>query len=325
MPQRIIYSTHGKPAEVLKCESFELESLQPGEVIIALAYANINPSDLGMIGGTYGKLPPLPAVPGREGVGRIVDVHPDVTSVEAGDLVRIPESVGAWQSHCIAKADALFRLPKNLDEAQAATLFINPPTALMLLESFVELQPGDWIIQNASNSQVGMWVIQLASARGIHTLNVVRREGLEAPLHDIGADHVIVENNDYPKSIRELTGGKKPRLALNSVGGESVVNLIRCLEDGGTCVTFGGMVGDPVRFPTRFLIFNDVHLCGFWMDKWMRQHSSEEIAELYQRVFDAVVTDGLQSHIEQVFPLEQAVDAIRAFQQPRLGKLLLRP
>jgi mitochondrial enoyl-[acyl-carrier protein] reductase / trans-2-enoyl-CoA reductase len=325
MPQRIIYSTHGKPTEVLKFEHFELPGLQPGEVIIELAYANINPSDLGMIGGTYGKLPPLPAVPGREGVGRVVDVHPHVTVVKKGDLVRIPESVGAWQSHCIAAASDLFVLPTHLDEAQAATLFINPPTALMLLESFVDLQPGDWILQNASNSQVGMWVIQLARTRGIHTLNIVRREGLEAPLRDIGADHVIVENNDYPKTLRDLTGGKKPRLALNSVGGESVVNLIRCLEDGGTCVTFGGMVGDPIRFPTRFLIFNDVHLCGFWMDKWMRQHSRQDISALYQRVFDATTTHGLQTPIEQVYPLEQAVDAIRAFQQPRFGKLLLKP
>lgn len=325
MPERIVYAEHGKPSEVLKHESFALPELREGEALIELCFANINPSDMGMIGGSYGTLPELPAVPGREGVGRVNSVHASVKQVKPGDWVRIPPASGAWQSHIVADASELWVLPEGIDAQQAAMLFVNPPTALMLLEQFVDLQPGDWIIQNAANSQVGLWVIQLAKARGLHTLNVVRREGLEKELKNLGADHVIVDGPDYPKSIRSLTGGAKPRLALNSVGGESVIQMIKTLADGGVCVTFGGMVGDPVRFPTRFLIFNDIQLRGFWMDKWMRTHSEVEVRQLYDRVFDAVIDSGIQTPVEAVFSLSDIHSALAVFQQPRLGKVLLQP
>ena len=325
MPERIVYAEHGKPSEVLKHESFDLPELREGEVLIELCFANINPSDMGMIGGSYGTLPELPAIPGREGVGRISSAHASVKHVKPGDLVRIPAASGAWQSHIVADASELWVLPEGIDAQQAAMLFVNPPTALMLLEQFVDLQPGDWIIQNAANSQVGLWVIQLAKARGLHTLNVVRREGLEEELKNLGADHVIVDGPDYPKSIRALTGGAKPRLALNSVGGESVIQMIKTLADGGVCVTFGGMVGDPVRFPTRFLIFNDIQLRGFWMDKWMRTHQEQEIRALYERVFDAVLHSGITTPVEAVYSLCDVQSALLAFQKPRLGKILLQP
>ena len=325
MPKRLVYKTYGNPLEVIELENYELPQLGEEEVCIGLQYANINPSDMGMIGGSYGKLKELPATAGREGIGIVVQTGAKVTRFNKGDLVKIPETQGAWQSHILAKESELLKLPADLDPQQAATLFINPTTAYMLLETFVSLKPGDFIIQNAANSQVGLWVIQLAKARGIKTINIVRRDGLEKELTSLGADHVIVDNADYPKTLKNLTGGAKPRLALNSVGGESVINMIKTLEDGGVCVTFGGMVGDLVRFPTRFFIFNDVQLRGFWMDKWIRTHSQEAIESLYQKVFDCVTLHGIQTPIEAVYSLEDFHEAIQAFQKPRMGKILLRP
>jgi mitochondrial enoyl-[acyl-carrier protein] reductase / trans-2-enoyl-CoA reductase len=322
--KKLSYSRFGSPEEVLECIPGELPTPRKGEALIRMCFANINPSDLGMIGGSYGKLLNLPAIAGREGVGTIVEIPESTSTLAVGDLVRIPEGTGAWQSHCIVPCEDLLKIPDGISPEQAATLFINPPTALMLLESFVDLKPGDWIIQNAANSSVGTWVIQLAKAKGLKTINVVRRASLEGELKAFGADVVIEDNNDYPKAIKDLTGGAKPRLALNSVGGESVIRQVKCLDDGGVCVTFGGMVGDQVRFPTRFLIFNDVKLCGFWMDKWTRTHSREEVAQLYQRVFSFVLVNNLSTPVQSVYQLSEFAEALAEFSKPRMGKILFK-
>ncbi len=319
----LVHSEFGKPQSVLQYQQSALQPLNQGEALIEMLYSNINPSDMGMIAGSYGKLKELPATAGREGVGRIVEIN-GASQLKVGDVVKMPESQGVWRSHVTAPTEELFQIPAELDPKQAATLFINPTTAFMLLESFVDLKPGDWIIQNAANSQVGLWVIQLASQKGIKTINVVRRDGLESELKKLGADYVIVDNKDYPKSLKELTGGAKPKLALNSVGGESVSNMIKTLADGGICVTFGGMVGDPIRFPTRFLIFNDVQLRGFWMDKWMRTHSREDVDALYQKVYNCVTEHKIETPIEAIYPLKDFQSALDAFQQPRMGKVLFK-
>ena len=318
------YSQFGKPTEVIECKSIELPTLHKGEALIRMLYANINPSDLGMIGGSYGKLPDLPAVAGREGIGVIEEIEGDSCGLGVGDMVRLPEKSGTWRSHLVTPCKDLLKVPAEIPPEQAATLFINPPTALMLIESFGDLKPGDWIIQNAANSSVGTWVIQLAKAKGLKTINIVRRASLESELKALGADIVIEENNDYPKTLKELTGGARPKLALNSIGGESVIRMIKTLGDGGVCVTFGGMVGDLVRFPTRFLIFNDVTLCGFWMDKWMRTHSKDEIKALYDRVFRQVIDHRISTPIQSTYALEDFAEALNTFSQPRMGKLLFK-
>ena len=116
--------------------------------------------------------------------------------------MRIPEKLGTWQSHIIAESSDLERIPNSLDTEQTAQAFINPTTAYRLLNDFVELKEGDWIIQNAANSAVGQCVIQLARARGIKTINIVRNsEKWETHLKDMGATLVLSEDSDYHKNI----------------------------------------------------------------------------------------------------------------------------
>jgi NADPH:quinone reductase-like Zn-dependent oxidoreductase len=189
----------------------------------------------------------------------------------------------------------------------------------------VDLQPGDWVLQNAGNSAVGLSVIQMARALGLRTISQVRRESLVEPLCALGADHVVLEGTDWPKRVQEMTGGAPVKLALNSIGGESATDQIKVLGEGGTQVTFGGMVGDKVRFPTRFLIFNDVRLVGFWWDKFCKTQGPVEVRAVMDEVY-AMMQDGrLQLPIEATFPLDEVQAAIARDKAPRLGKVLLRP
>lgn len=314
----------GDPAEVLRVESLPIPQPGPGEVRVKLLAATINPSDYGMISGSYGCLRKLPAVAGREGLGQVDALGTDVSGVELGAHVRFPQE-GAWQSYACVPAEELFHVDFEVPVEQAAISFINPPTAYCLLNKIVTLDAGDWIVQNAGNSAVGLSVIQMAKVMGLKTISQVRREELVEPLRSMGADHVVMEGSGWPKEVKELTGGVPIKLALNSIGGESATDQIKALSEGGTQVTFGGMVGDKVRFPTRFLIFNDVRLVGFWWDKFCKIHGGEAVREVMDQVYGMMCDGSLKLPIEASFDLSQIQEAIQHDKGPKMGKILLKP
>lgn len=321
----IRHHSFGKPLEVLQLEQIAQPEPEAGEVRVRLEAASINPSDYGMIGGSYGHLRELPAVAGREGVGVVDALGAGVTGVEVGTRVRFPVEEGAWQEYACIAAVELLVVPPEVPVEQAAVSFINPPTAYCLLKKIVDLQAGAWVVQNAANSAVGLSVIQIAKCLGIRTISQVRREELIEPLKAMGADHVVLEGSGWAKGVSELTDGASVRLALNSIGGESAIDQIKALGDGGTQVTFGGMVGDKVRFPTRFLIFNDVRLQGFWWDQYAKRHGAEGVREVMAEVY-AMMADGrLKLPIEKTYSFSEYKTAIEHDNQPRLGKVLMTP
>lgn len=321
----IRHHSFGDPLDVLKLEKIDQPEPKAGEVRVRLEASSINPSDYGMIGGSYGRLRELPAVGGREGVGTVEALGEGVESVGVGTRVRFPGDDGAWQVSACAAANELLVVSSDVPVEQAAISFINPPTAYCLLKKIVDLQPGAWILQNAGNSAVGLSVIQMAKAFGLKTISQVRRDELIEPLQALGADHVVMEGTGWAKSVREITGGSPVRLALNSIGGESATDQIKALSDGGTQVTFGGMVGDKVRFPTRFLIFNDVRMVGFWWDRFARRLGPDGVRDVMQAIY-AMMADGtLSLPIESQYSFSEYELAIRHANQPRLGKVLLVP
>lgn len=321
----IKHHSFGKPLEVLQLEQTTRPAPLAGEVRVRLEAASINPSDYGMIGGSYGRLRELPAVAGREGVGTVDALGEGVAGVEAGTRVRFPGEDGAWRASACIPAEELLVVPSAVPVEQAAISFVNPPTAYCLLKKIVDLQAGDWVLQNAGNSAVGLSVIQMAKAFGLKTVSQVRREELVEPLKAMGADHVVLEGSGWAKQISDLTGGAPIRLALNSIGGESATDQIKALGEGGTQVTFGGMVGDKVRFPTRFLIFNDVRLVGFWWDQYAKRAGADGVREVMAEVYAMMIDGRLNLPIEQSYPFSEFKEAIEHAGQPRLGKVLLKP
>jgi NADPH:quinone reductase-like Zn-dependent oxidoreductase len=320
------YHETGKPAEVLRVEPVELPPPGPGEARVRLLAAVINPSDLGMIGGSYGRLRELPAVAGREGLGEVVALGEGVSTPAVGTRVRMPEGPGVWREAVNAPAGELLPVPGDLPVEQAAMAFINPPTAWRLLHDFGDAKPGDWVAQNAGNSAVGVYVAQLGRKLGLNVLSLVRDvTKWEKPLKQTGAAAVAADTADWPKQLEALTGGARPKLGLNSVGGESVSALIKAMADGGEVVTFGGMVGDKVRFPTRFLIFNDLRLSGFWLDRWYRTHSADEARAMLTEVFALIAEGTFQAPVAASYPLGQALEAVaHAGRSGREGKVILK-
>jgi len=317
-----IYDSFGKASEVLNVKEIELAQPKANEVLIKLIRAVVNPSDMGMIGGTYGKLKTLPAIAGREGIGEVIALGDACKILKIGDYVRMPEDLGAWQSHVVCDESKLFKIPNDINPDDACMAFINPPTALCVLREFCKLEKGDYIIQNGAGSALGYFMIQLCNHYGFKTINMLRNaKEKEASLKAIGADIVIDESEFDAKKLKEIC--KSPiNLGLNQIGGDSVSNMIKVVSDGASVVTIGAMTGDLVRFPTRFLIFNDISLRGFWWDKWQRTHDSSEI---FNEIFSLMRSGKLKAPIDKIFPLSDIKYAMLAAEQSsRSGKILLK-
>ena len=319
------FSAFGPPLDVVRVVDEQPGALAPGEALVEVVATSINPSDIMTLSGLYGMLPKLPAVPGNEGVGRVVEVSVS-TVVRPGQLVFLPMGAGTWRTHLKANAERLLPVPEGADPLQMAMLSINPPTAELLLREFVKLQPGDWVMQNAANSAVGRYLITLARREGLKTVNVVRREDLVPELRELGADVVVVDGQDLPEKVREATGGAAIRLGIDAVGGSATTRLGDSLAPGAVVVNYGAMSGKGPSLSAAATIFKDVTLRGFWLVHWMNKTPRQEQMALMQKLAGLVAKGVLRAPVDATFPLENIQEALtRAMEGGRQGKVLLTP
>ncbi|MDE3739939.1 zinc-dependent alcohol dehydrogenase family protein [Pseudomonas resinovorans] len=320
------YQTRGPvPQDVIEAVEFELPPVGAGQALVKVLAAPINPSDVLTLTGEYGMLPPLPAIGGNEGVGEVVEVAADVTNLKPGQTVLLPVGCGTWRTHLIADAKQLIPLP-SADPKQLAMLTVNPPTAYLMLRDFVELQAGDWVIQNAANSGVGSYLIQLAKIRGLKTINVVRRDSAVAGVQAEGGDVVLVDGPDLPKRVREVTGGSPVKLGIDAVGGASTDHLAASLAEGGVLVNYGRMSGEPCQVNPGSFVFRDVTLKGFWLARWFRQATPQQQMQLFGELIQLIASGKLKARIAATYDISQIKEAVAAAASgEREGKIVLVP
>lgn len=315
----------GKPTTAPELIESEAPELGPGQVLVALEAAPINPSDLLLIRGHYGHRPALPAALGTEGVGRIVAVGPAVDPVRIGERVLIVPNLkhGTWQDQVAIDEDDAIVVDPAADILQVAMLGVNPLTADLLLRRFIDLPPGAWVGQTGGNSAVGRYVITLAKLAGYRTLNVVRRPEVAAELLELGADAVVVSGSNLGEQLKKALGDERISLLLDATAGDVVADLAPRLVHGGTIVSYGGMSGAPVVVRPGDLIFRDLHVRGFWQKGWLDTAPRDELVGAYARLA-ALVTEGtLSVPIAATYPLEKYQDAlVHATQADRVGKVL---
>lgn len=322
---RAQYKTRGPvPQDVIEAVEFDKPELKKGEVLLEMLAAPINPSDVLTLTGQYGMLPPLPAFGGAEGVAKIVEHGPEVSHPPIGQTVLLPVGIGSWSTHMVAKAATLTPLPNEADPQQLSMITVNPPTAALMLSDFVNLNEGDWVIQNAANSGVGSYLVQLAKIRGLKTVNIVRREALIEPLKELGADVVLVDGSDLAEHVQKATGGEKIKLGIDAVGGEATSRLGACLAEGGTLVNYGMMSGQPCVMSSVVIIFKDITIKGFWLAKWFRTASKEQQMALYGKLIQLIASGKLKAPIHKTYPVKDIKQAIaEASQGNRNGKILI--
>jgi len=318
-----VYDTHGNPADVLRVESRPWPTPGAGEAVVQMRAAPINPADLNQIEGKYPVRAKLPATPGFEGAGVVAEVGANMTNVGVGDLVILPHNVGTWRDAVVVKAEDLVVVPAGIEPVDAAMLKINPMTAWRLLHDYVELNKGDWLIQNAANSAAGRAVIQIARELGYKTVNVVRRAELIDELHAEGGDVVLVDGENLRDEVKNATGGAPIRLGLNAVGGQSALRLANSLAPESTLVTFGAMSLQSLKIPNGLLIFKDLRFRGIWINKWYDNATMEQRMEAFRPLFEMAKRGLLKTKVEKAYTLREAKAAVtHAAQGKRSGKII---
>jgi len=285
--------------------------------------APINPADLNQIEGKYPIRAELPATPGFEGAGVVIDIGANVTNIAPGALVILPHNVGTWRDAVAVKADELVVVPAGIEPVYAAMLKINPMTAWRLLHDYVDLEKGDWLIQNAANSAAGRAVVHIAHELDYKTVNVVRRAELIDELHAEGGDVVLVDGENLREEVKAATSGAPIRLGLNAVGGESALRLANCLAPESTLVTFGAMSLQPLKIPNGLLIFKDLRFRGIWINKWYDNATIQERMDAFRPLFEMAKRGLLRTKVEKTYPLIEAKVAVtHAAQCKRSGKII---
>ncbi len=321
------YAQRGpKPTEFIEALPLTLPELSAGQARVEVLAAPINPSDVLTLTGLYGMLPDLPAIGGNEGVGRIVACAEDVSSHQVGQIVLLPIGCGSWVSELIADASSLIPLPPHADPIQLSMIMVNPPTAALLLSEIVDLKAGDWVIQNAANSAVGNYINQLAKARELNVVNVVRRESAFDAVRQAGGEHMLCDGPDLPKRVRELVGKGNLPLGIDAVGGVATDHLADSVSQGGTVVNYGMMSGEPCQMSPRSLVFRGITLKGFWLAFWLRQSTPEAQQVLYGDLAARIASGELHAQVHATYGLSQIKEAVAAAASgERNGKIVITP
>jgi|EndMetStandDraft_5_1072996.scaffolds.fasta_scaffold06851_3 NADPH:quinone reductase-like Zn-dependent oxidoreductase len=313
-------SSFGNPAEVAKLVKVpDPDPPGAGQVLIRVEYSPVNPSDLLQIRGLYGVRPKLPATMGGEGIGKILAVGSGVEQVNVGDRVLLPRGVSAWQNYVTAPASDLFVVPDG-DPQQLSMLAVNPPTAALMLKDYVELAPGDWVIQNAGNSGVGRAVAAFARERGIRLISVVRREELFDELKACGSEAVLLEGRDLAKRVAAVTGKARVKLGLDALAGEPGFSLATALAPDATLVVYAALSGKPTSVNPLDVIFRGLTVRGFWLDGKNLRGSPAYLDALRDGA-RLIGAGTLHVPIAATYPLQQAERTIAHAQAG--GKVLL--
>jgi NADPH:quinone reductase-like Zn-dependent oxidoreductase len=298
----------------------DIPSITAEEILIKMIAAPINPADLLLINNRHAYTIQLPSLIGIEGVGKIVEKGKNVEELQIGDLVAVPFG-GTWRQMINKLATEVYLLPNDIDHWQASMLCVNPFTALGMLNG---LEKGDWIIQNAANSAIAQMIISIAAQKGIKTINIVRNEHNTERLFKLGANEVIIGEDDLTNKVRKITDGKMIKRALDAVAGRSSGILLECVENFGELWCYGLLSSDDIILPATKVVFGNVNVKGFSRLSTVRNKSKIEIQNMVNEIVQLMNQGVISSPIQEIFPIDKAKEAVKlANQEGRSGKIII--
>jgi NADPH:quinone reductase-like Zn-dependent oxidoreductase len=324
----IVFDRFGDPAEVLHLRDVPLPEPGAGQVRVRMRASPVNPSDLLVVRGEYGRRPALPATPGFEGVGVVEAAGSGFLGrLRLGKRVAVLNGAGGnWQETVVVPARQVVPVSADLPDDQAATFFVNPATVLVMVRWVLRVPRGAWLLQTAAGSALGRMVIRLGRHDGFRTINVVRRREQAEELQRLGADAVICTADEtIEERVRTLTDDAGVPFALDAVGGATGLAALKALARGGKMLVYGTLSNEPIPVDPRALMVGNTSVEGFWLSNWVRGRSALTMLRLF-RAIDRLLRAGvLTTEVGATFPLEDIQAAVRLASTPgRQGKVLLK-
>jgi len=319
-----IHETGGP--EVLKWEDLDVPAPGPGEVRLRHTAVGLNYIDVYHRTGLY-PLGALPAVPGMEGAGVVVEVGDGVDEFHAGDRVAyagLPP--GAYAEERLIPAHRLVTLPAAIDDCQAAGMMLQGMTAQYLLCRTYRVRPGDAILMHAAAGGVGLIACQWAKSLGATVIGTVGTPEKAELAKAHGCDHpLLYREEDWVARVREITGGEGVAVVYDSVGRDTFMKSLDCLRPLGMLVLFGQASGPVESFnPGLLAAKGSLFLTRPTLMTYTAKR--EDLLASAADLFEVVTSGAVNIEVCQSYPLREAACAHRDLEARRTtGSTVLLP
>lgn len=302
-----------------------------GEALIGVKYAALNPADAFLARALYPANPPLPHILGRDGVGEVLAVGPDVRNVRAGDVVgvlRCDVGVSSWgtlaeKTVIPAASAALVPAGWTFEEMACAPLALLTAYQALTQWSDPPAPPpaGSVVLVTGASGGVGIATLYLAKSMGLTVVALSRSAEKGAKLKQLGADFVFDPSApDLRTAVGKAIAPKKVDIAVDNIGGTLFHTLIAMLGYRGAISVVGRSAGPVPEFNTASLFFKRNRIGGVAVS----DYTPESAQTTFQEIVRRLDTLGRRPVVDQVFPFEQVKAAFARLGQGPMGKVVIR-
>jgi|SRR5579863_3964902 len=327
MPKAIRFHQLGGP-ESLVLE--DLPSREPGkdEVKLRVQAVGLNRAESAYMRGYYFEQPVLPSRIGYEAAGVVEAVGPGVDPSWIGkEVATIPgysqNRYGVLTEEAIVPASSLAEYPARLSSVEGSAIWMQYLTAYGALILLAKVGPGDFVIVTAASSSVGLAAIQLTKIEGATAIAGTRTSKKREELRALGADHVIATaEEDLPKRVEEITGGKGARVIFDAVAGPYIETLAAAAAFGGTIFEYGRLSPLPTPYPLAQALPKALSIRGYSVMELHRDPALMKTATQY--VYDRLQDGRLRPKIGRTFTLAQSAAAYKYLESnEQIGKVVI--
>lgn len=314
--------------EVLELEETPLPEPGKGEVRLRVQAIGLNRAEIMFRKGRYLIQPQLPSRNGYEAAGIVDAVGPGVDQKLLGKKYStVPcfnlSQYGVYGEVAIVPAFALASYPEKLTPIEATSIWMQYLTAYGALVHYGKITKNDFVIITAASSSVGVAAIEIVKAEGAVSIATTRNSKKKESLLKLGADHVIVtDEEDLPTRVKEITGGKGARIIFDPIGGKGIEKLAEAAAPGGIIFAYGALASEPTPFPLFIALSKGLTIRGYTLFEIVSVPELRAKAEKY--VFDHLQAGNFKPKIAHTFPLSQIVDAHKYMESnEQIGKIVV--
>jgi NADPH2:quinone reductase len=309
MVQAIRFHKIGGP-EVLVWESVEVGRPGPGQVRLRQTAVGLNYVDTYFRGGVYPA--PLPSGLGTEGAGIVEEVGPGVSDLKAGDRVAYAGGpLGAYAEARLIPADRLIVLPPTISDRQAAAMMLQGLTVQYLIRRTHRVQKGETILIHAAAGGIGLILCQWAKHLGATVIGTVSTDAKAELAKANGCHHPIVyTREDFVARVKDITGGKLLPVVYDSVGKDTFMKSLDCIQPLGLMVSFGQASGKVDPFDAGILATKgSLYLTRPTLNTYAAKR--EDLVAMAKELFEVVGSGAVKITVNQTYALKDAAQAHR--------------
>ena len=319
--KRIRIDQTGEP-EVMRLEEAQAPSPGPGQVLVRIQAAGVNPVDTYVRAGSYGYSPQVPYTPGADGAGVVEAVGPGVTKVRVGDRVYGGRSVsGSYAEQAIFDEIQVYPLPDNSTFAQGACLGIPYGTACRALLQKARVKLGETVLIHGASGGVGSAAVQVAKAEGVTVIGTAGSEEGKRLAKEQGADPLLDHRDlGHFDEVMRITKGAGVNLILEMLANQNLANDLKILAPFGRVVVIGSR--GAIEIDPREAMQRDASILGMVL----KNTPPRELQQIHAYIGVGLQQGTLRPVVGREFPLAQAPQAHRAVMTPpAYGNIVLIP